>query len=132
MLIRVDPLREEPIFEQIAFAVKGAVARGELVAGDRLPSVRELAKTVSVNPNTVVKAFDSLESDGVIVRRQGTGCFVSPKASALSDTERTDRLGTLAERTVTEAFHLGFTAADIRDAIGRALKEIRFGSGGKK
>lgn len=131
MLIRVDPLREEPIFEQIAFAVKGAVARGDWAAGDRLPSVRELAKSLAVNPNTVVKAFESLEADGVIIRRQGAGCFVSPHASTLNDEERANRLHALTERVVTEAFHLGFSAAEIRDAFGRALKEVRFRSGGK-
>ena len=55
MWIRIDPQSPEPIFDQIVFQVKGAVARGQLSAGDRLPSVRELAKEVAVNPNTVIR-----------------------------------------------------------------------------
>ena len=73
MLIRVDPQSSEPIFEQIAFQVKDAVARGALVTGDRLPSVRQLARDLTVNPNTVVRSYELLERDGVIVRRQGIG-----------------------------------------------------------
>ncbi len=56
MWIRIDPQSAEPIFEQVVFQVKGAVARGQLSEGDRLPSVRELAKDLAVNPNTVIRA----------------------------------------------------------------------------
>lgn len=126
MLFRVDPRAPEPIFEQIAFQVKGAVARGELSPGDRLPSVRDLARTLAVNPNTVVKAYDVLTGEGVIVRRQGAGCFVAAVEATLADATRERRLAALVERTVTEAYHLGFGPAEVRAALARALKEVRF------
>ncbi|MBM4321831.1 MAG: GntR family transcriptional regulator, partial [Deltaproteobacteria bacterium] len=66
MLIKIDPQSAEPIFEQIVFQVKGSVARGELLQGDRLPSVRELAKELSVNPNTVIRAYEALEKSGAV------------------------------------------------------------------
>jgi GntR family transcriptional regulator len=61
MHLRVDPSRPEPIFEQIVFRVKHAVADGTLRAGDRLPSVRELARDASINPNTVARAYQALD-----------------------------------------------------------------------
>lgn len=131
MLFRVDPLASEPIFEQIVLLVKSAVARGELKAGERLPSVRDLAKRVAVNPNTVVKAYDVLEAEGVIVRRHGAGCFVTDRAPSLSDAARRERLRALIDRAVTEAFHLGYGAAEIREELARGLKEIRFRKDGR-
>lgn len=126
MLFHVDPLAAEPIFEQIAFQVKGAVARGEMKPGDRLPSVRDLARTLAVNPNTVVKAYDVLTAEGVIVRRQGAGCFVTGAETTLGDAAREKRLAALVERTVTEAYHLGYGPAEVKEALTRALKEVRF------
>lgn len=129
MLFRVDPMASEPIFEQIAFQVKGAVARGELAAGDKLPSVRDLARTLTVNPNTVVKAYDVLTGEGVIVRRQGAGCFVTGAESSLGDEARGKKLAALVLKTVTEAYHLGCSPAEVKEALTRALKEVRFPKG---
>ncbi len=126
MLLRVDPQSAQPISEQIAFAVKDAVARGDLATGDRLPSVRELAQDLSINPNTVVRAYDILTRDGVVVRRQGAGCFVTGRSSNLNGRARRQQLAELAQRTVTEAFHLGFGADEVRTAVEDALGEVRF------
>jgi GntR family transcriptional regulator len=126
MPFRVDPLASEPIFAQLAFQVKGAVARGELQAGDRLPSVRELARELAVNPNTVVRAYAELEGEGVIVRRQGSGCFITGRTSELRTDARASELAALIERAVTEAYHLGFQAREVREATDRALRKVRF------
>lgn len=126
MNLRIDPHSPEPLFEQIAFAVKEAVARGEMRAGERLPSVRELAQDLSINPNTVVRAYEALTRDGVVVRRQGAGCFITGRTSALAGRERRRQLEELAGRAVTEAFHLGFGAEEVRDAFEEALRGIRF------
>ncbi len=132
MLIHIDPQSADPIYEQIVFQVKGAVARGDMCAGDRLPSVRELAREISVNPNTVVRSYQSLENDGVIVRRQGAGCFITDTTNALSDDERDKQLHALMERAVTEAFHLGFTKEAIKRAMNQGLKQVRFERKGSK
>lgn len=134
MLIRIDPQSSDPIFEQIVFQVKDAVARGDLAQGDKLPSVRELARETSVNPNTVVKAYDALEREGIVVRRQGAGCFITGKKSALKHQERQRQLSRLVKKTVTEAFHLGFDAEAIRKALEKGLGDLNFpekGSGQK-
>jgi GntR family transcriptional regulator len=126
MLLTIDPHSAEPIFEQIAFSVKEAVARGDMVPGAQLPSVRELAQDLSVNPNTVVRAYELLTREGVVVRRQGAGCFITGRPSALSGKHRRRQLVDLVSRTVTEAFHLGFDAEDVRSAVEQALAGIRF------
>ena len=132
LALRVDPGSAEPIFEQIAFPVKRAVAGGQLREGDKLPSVRELARELSVNPNTVVRAIEALERDGVIVRRQGAGCFVSGRKLELAGRARRARLEALLARAVTEAVHLGFDSAQIRSALEASLRGLEFEEGARK
>jgi len=131
MQIRIDPQSGEPIFEQIAFAVKTAVARGEAPAGQKLPSVRELARELAINPNTVVRAYQQLERDGVVVRRQGAGCFLTGRGTELARAPRRRQLQDLMRRAATEAFHLGFSAADVRQALDQNLERLQFDQNGK-
>lgn len=132
MLVRIDPQSAEPIAAQICFAVKEAVARAKLRPGERLPSVRELARELAVNPNTVVRAYDRLTQDGVLVRRQGAGCFVSERKATLKDRERRRQLDAALQRVVTDAFHLGLQAEDVRRAVERALADVQFPTDEKK
>jgi GntR family transcriptional regulator len=126
LLIRIDPQSAEPLFEQVVFAVKSAVAKGTAAAGERLPSVRELARELAINPNTVVRAYEVLERDGVVVRRQGAGCFVSDRGSDLAQAEKRRQLQISLRRVVTEAFHLGFQADDVKKALAQCLDEVQF------
>ena len=121
MIYRLNPQAAEPIFEQLARQVKDAVARGLLEVGAKLPSVRELARQVSVNPNTVIKAYDTLERDGVILRRQGAGCFVTGKTHNLGSRERQRQLAELLRHAVGEARHLGFCDDELRAAMDKEL-----------
>jgi GntR family transcriptional regulator len=132
VIIRVDPTSPEPLFEQVVFAVKAAVARGTARAGDKLPSVRELAKDLAINPNTVVRAYEALERDGVIVRRQGAGCFLTGRQSDLATVERRRQLHELLLRAATEAFHLGFSSAEIARAFEKSLEGLKFDRQEKK
>jgi GntR family transcriptional regulator len=126
VLIRIDPRSPEPLFEQVVFAVKAAVAKGTAAPGDRLPSVRELARELAINPNTVVRAYEALERDGVVVRRQGSGCFVSDRGSDLAQAEKRRQLAELLRRAATEAFHLGFRPEDVAKALAQCLDELQF------
>lgn len=126
MIIRIDPQSREPLFEQVVFAVKSAVARGSAKAGDKLPSVRELARELAINPNTVVRAYEALERDGVIVRRQGAGCFLTGQGSDLASGERRKQMHELMRRAATEAFHLGFQPDDIQKALAQSLDQLQF------
>jgi GntR family transcriptional regulator len=126
VLIRLDPRSAEPIFEQIVFAVKAALARGTASPGEKLPSVRELARDLAINPNTVVRAYEQLERDGVVVRRQGSGCFLTDRGSELGLAQRRRQLQDLLRRAATDAFHLGFTAEDVRAAMEQSLDQVQF------
>ncbi len=123
MLLRLQPSSPEPLFEQIVFGVKSAVANGTLRAGQRLDSVRELAKDLTINPNTVARAYAELEAQGVIVRRQGAGCFVRDDPSPLSEAERNKRLQALIERLVIEGIHLDFDPEEILAALAKRLEQ---------
>ena len=125
-MLHIDPAASDPIFEQLAQRVKEEVAGGRLGAGDRLPSVRELARELAINPNTVARAYERLEAEGVIVRRQGAGCFVTERRPELSEAERERRLAELVRRTVTDAFHLGASAEEIAGAVSAELGRIHF------
>lgn len=77
MIITIDEQNPVPIFQQIIRQVKMRVVSGELGAGSSIPSIRELAVRLSVNPNTVGKAFRELEREGIIVMKRGVGAFVT-------------------------------------------------------
>lgn len=76
-MISIDSSDKSPIFEQICKSVCRDIASGVLQEGDKLPSARELAKLLQLNPNTVAKAYSLLERDGIIYSMQGKGCFVA-------------------------------------------------------
>ncbi|MFO0335134.1 MAG: GntR family transcriptional regulator, partial [Pseudomonadota bacterium] len=87
---------------------------------------RELARELAINPNTVVRAYEVLERDGVIVRRQGAGCFLSDRGSDLAQGEKKKQLVDLMRRAATEAFHLGFQPDDVKKALAQCLDEVQF------
>ena len=118
----LDPRSGVAPYLQIVQQVKEALRLGLLDVGDQLPTVREVVAELAINPNTVARAYEALERDGVIVRRQGSGCFVTGETSALRLEERRKRLDQLVQRAVTEAFHLGLDGEDVRAAIERHLK----------
>ncbi len=110
-----------PIYRQIQDQVRFAIACARLRPGDQLPTVRALAVDLSVNPNTVIKAYTELEREGVIRTEQGTGTFVAahPKA-ALDEAQRQAMLETLCRGFLAEAGSHGFQAREVLTAI-RAL-----------
>ena len=124
-MFRINPQSPDPIFQQLASQVKESVARGQLKEGDKLPSVRELAREATVNPNTVVKAYDILESEGVIYRRQGAGCFVTGKTTNLGLPERRKRLAKLMEKAVSDGTYLGFDGPALLAALEEQINKNR-------
>lgn len=81
VLFRIDPAAPEPIYAQIAAQVRSAAARGELLAGERLPAARDLAESLQVNLHTVLRAYQDLRDDGLIELRRGRGAVVSAGAT---------------------------------------------------
>jgi len=123
---RVDPGSSEPLFQQIVNRVKQAVATGVLKPGDRIPSVRELAKELVINPNTIARAFRDLEAQGVTVSRRGSGTFVAERRVVLTAEERRRRLREALEAALRDAVNLGLTEAESRKVFEAALRKYRF------
>src|SRR3954447_1132871 len=87
---RIDPDSPIPIFQQIVTQIIFAVASGDLEVGNLIPSVRELGPRLMVHPNTVAKAYQELERQGVLATRRGKGMEVTPEAPALCRAQRQD------------------------------------------
>jgi GntR family transcriptional regulator len=108
-----------PIYLQIANQVKLLVASGRLVAGEELPAIRVLAQDLLVNPNTVARAYLELEREGVVVKRHGSGTYVSDNGSPLARKERLKILTQRVDALLTEARHMQVDA----DELIRLIKE---------
>ncbi len=121
---QITPGSATPIYQQVVDQVRLAVAVGELKTGDPLPSVRTLAEQLVVNPNTVARAFGELVRDGVIESRHGQGVFVATKRRVFADDERDRRMSLALDGLLSEAAALDFSAAEVRAAVDRRLKEV--------
>ncbi|WP_166346601.1 GntR family transcriptional regulator [Phytoactinopolyspora limicola] len=82
MLIRLDPTSTEPLFAQLAAAIRGAAARGEISPGQRLPGARELAQSLGVNMHTALRSYQVLRDEGLIELRRGRGAVVTQHAGS--------------------------------------------------
>ena len=117
-----------PIYRQIVDQVRLAAATGVLSPGDILPSVRSLADRLTINFNTVSKAYAELVRDGVLESLQGKGFFVAPKRQIYSKAERLRRLRQAVDAFIHEAVFLDFTADEIRSAVDEKLAALDWGA----
>jgi GntR family transcriptional regulator len=124
MLLSVDTASGMPKYLQVIQQVKRRVATGLLQPGERLPSVREVAEQLRVNPNTIAKAFSELEREGIVETRRGSGTFVADAGTTLSRAERRRLVREACERTVTDAYHLRWPAEDLKSAFGERVDKI--------
>jgi GntR family transcriptional regulator len=106
-----------PVYRQIIDQVRGAIASGALTVGDQLPTVRQLAVDLSINPNTVVRAYRELELGGLLDTQQGTGTFVSAQKIPRADAERDRQLGQIVADAVARAGAAGFTVEDLLEHL---------------
>ena len=102
-----------PIYRQIVNQVKYLVASGLLQSGEELPPIRTLALQLKVTPNTIVKAYDELETSGVVHKRRGSGTFVSEGRSQLAIRERRRIIEQRIDALLAEAHQLNFSGDDI-------------------
>ncbi len=123
MMIRVDPGASAPVFQQIVNEVKSAIARGAIMPGEAIPSVRQMAADTLLNPNTVAKAYRELEREGIVYTRRGLGLFVAERAGPLARSRRREELDDRLRRFIAEARRAGMTTAELRARIESALRE---------
>jgi GntR family transcriptional regulator len=124
MFEHLDPRSPVPLYDQIATRIRVAIAAGELTAGVALPSVRQVARQVRVNPATVVQAYRELEAEGFVELRQGAGTYVCEVEPAKRSAERLRQARRLARTMVTEAARLGLARKEIAQAIEQDLKGV--------
>lgn len=108
-----------PVYRQIIDQVRGGIAAGALKAGDQLPTVRQLAVDLAVNPNTVVRAYRELELGGLLETHQGTGTFISAQKVTGAGAERERQLNQIVNDAVARAGAAGFTVADLLEQLRR-------------
>ena len=122
MDLRIDPDSAMPLYLQVVHAVKHQVATGRTLPGAQLPTVRELATTLRVNPNTVARAYDQLDADNVITTQQGRGTYVRDHPdNAHLNRVRQEQLKTMMDSAVTKALSLGYTANEVKEAFDAEL-----------
>ena len=118
----INPDDPVPIGEQIGFRILYAIARGVYQPGDKLPTVREIAARLKVNPNTVSRAYRDLERDRILVSRRGTGVFVHEDALDTAIERRQSLVLSRCERAIGEALDAGLEPDDIQEVLVEALK----------
>lgn len=106
-----------PIYRQIIDQVTGAIAAGSLSGGDQLPTVRQLAVDLEINPNTVIRAYRELEIRGVLKSQQGTGTFINAQQTGRNSAERRRRLSQVIREVVARAGAEGFTIEELTDEL---------------
>jgi len=114
---RLDLRSGVPVYRQIIDQVVGGIAAGMLAGGDQLPTVRQAAVDLSINPNTVVRAYHELEIRGVLETQQGTGTFISHRKVKRDEVERQRRLSRLVAEFVSQAGSAGFTVEDLLEQL---------------
>jgi GntR family transcriptional regulator len=122
LMIQVTTGDPRPLSKQIVDAIRMKIATAEIEPGDQLPSVRGLAQPLTINPNTVAKAYAELTSEGWLESRQGLGLYVAPPRKRLSREERDRRMDEAVQTFVHEVVALDYPPDR---AIGKLERELR-------
>ena len=124
MFFSIDANNGVAIYDQIVRQVKFAIAEESLRPGQLLPSVRALSMQLALNPNTVARAYQQLQSDGVLELLRGRGVVVCQGATKVCKEVRRTLISDRLQSVLTEALHGGLTAAEIEDLVRKQLKKL--------
>ena len=125
MQFTIDPKSGVPFYRQIIDQVQFAIADGRLGCGDQLPTVRQLAVELKINPNTVARAYQELEIKGVVSTQMGTGTFIGDEKVEISEVERKRMLDQICTELLSRASAYGFTLEEVIEALGERAEESR-------
>jgi DNA-binding transcriptional regulator YhcF (GntR family) len=120
---RLDLRSGVPVYRQIIDQVRAGIASGTLSAGDQLPTVRQLAVDLAINPNTVLRAYRELELGGMLETQQGTGTFITQKKVRRDEAERARQLSQLAGEFLSRAGAAGFTVQELLEQLREMAPE---------
>jgi GntR family transcriptional regulator len=121
---RLDLRSGVPVYRQIMDQVMGGIAAGSLAAGNQLPTVRQLAVDLSINPNTVLRAYRELEIRGILETHQGTGTFITQQKLKRDDVERQRGLNQLVGEFTARAGAAGFTIGELMERLQDMQTEV--------
>ena len=119
----IDNKSGVPYYRQIIEQVKYGISRGELQPGDRLPTVRQLAVDLSVNPNTIIRAYREMEIGDVLETHQGSGTFIGNRKSEIDELERQRMLDQILTELLARATSYGFTLEDLFEGLRQRKEE---------
>jgi GntR family transcriptional regulator len=114
-----------PVYRQLIDQVRSGIASGQLTAGDQLPTVRQFAVDLAINPNTVMRAYRELELGGLLETHQGTGTFIAHRKLEKNSAERERQLVQMAGEFAARAGAAGFTLEDLIDRLRDLLPKRR-------
>ncbi len=123
--MQIDAMSRVPVYEQIVEQIESLVAAGIMKAGDQMPSVRGLSMELSVNPNTIQKAYTELDNRGYVTSVPGKGCFISPNANEVILRRGRERLSELEEVAMFLAA-MGVDREDMHAAVDRVFERGDF------
>jgi GntR family transcriptional regulator len=121
--LRLDLQSGVPVYRQIIDQVRGGIASNSLAVGDQLPTVRQLAVDLAINPNTVVRAYRELELGGLLETHQGTGTFISAQKMKGGNAERERQLTQIITDAVARAGAAGFTVEELIEQLRGLIAE---------
>lgn len=124
MQFRIDNASDRAVYQQIIDQIKRDIALGRLIKDEKLPTVRQLAKQLAINPNTIAKAYRQLEQEGIIVTKPGTGAFVASLDSNLSKSVRKKIVSEELERIAIEAFHMQIDRQTLLELFDSAVEKF--------
>jgi GntR family transcriptional regulator len=119
----IDAKSGVPLYRQLIEQVKAAIARGNLSPGDQLPTVRQLAVELSINPNTVIRAYRELEIEGVLETQQGSGTFVGTRKIQIDQVERQRMLDQILTDFLARASTYGLSLEDVLQGLHQRKEE---------
>jgi len=129
MFIEIDPACSQAIYEQVVQQVKFAIAAGAVQADEMIPSVRELSRELTINPNTVVRAYRNLQDEGIVYSRRGQGLAVAPDAHERCKIERKSFFENRFRRLFDEAVRSRLQPPEIREMVEQQLNVAMKSSG---
>jgi len=128
MQIRIDNASDRPVYQQIIDHVKRDIALGRIIKNEKLPTVRQLAGQIAINPNTIAKAYRQLERQGIIVTKAGAGAFVANLDSNLSRSVRKKLISEELERIAVDAFHMQIESQTLLEWFNSAIAKFNLTS----
>lgn len=123
-MLKVDPRSSTPIYEQIELGIKELILKGALKGGEKLPSVREMSSILTINPNTISKAYGELEREGVIETLRGKGTFITDNYKGKADVKKMEYISEQLKKLILEANYSGISKDNFLEIALHIFSEL--------